>query len=684
MKLSRRANTIILWLVSIGLLAGMVITFTPSLGLGFGGGDTAGPVALRINGEPIRELQVAQARSNPLFLSVTEGEVGADLELLLVDALIRQEVVRQESARQRVSDGDVRRAVEEFRVSRGISGRANDAVYLDLLARSGFSDETFRVYLRQQLQQERWEASVTAGVEVTDAEVLAFFEGNRDAYLSEERILARHIVTADQETALAARARMLDGEDAAVVARETSLERADRDGALGAAAGETTPRPVGRAALPTAVANAAFALGGAGVTEAIEADGRHHVVVVEAYLPADRRPFEEVAASVRDDALAAKRSGVLEAEIERLVAAARIEVPQDGTLRYQDSVVARVGEGEILASDLVRATYTNPQIQQALSPDTAFIISAFFKPAVLAQLVDQELALRGLGELGVPFVGTRSLQAQSALNYVARDVAVADDEIAAYYQQNLASFTIPPSAIVQQVEVTTLEAAAAFRDAVRATGDVAASAAEAGAEVIDQGLVVPGQLPGLLDLTLFGTDAFEALPGGPWAVSDILVQSDEVAVLPEELDVGSGENDAAAEDAVTDDAAAEDAEPAAEGEDPVLTRFVDRYVLLIADRRPERVRPLDEVRAQIQATLLAEARAAAREAWVEELRSDHEVELLLADPTSGPDLGLPFELAEPDAEGEVASPAAEDGDAVAAPEDGAAPADAEETPAATD
>ena len=633
MKLSRRANTIILWFVSIGLLAGMVITFTPSLGLGFGGGaNQAGAVALRVNGEPIRELTVAQARSNPLFLSVTEGEVGEDLELLLVDALIRQEVVRQESARQRVSDGDVRRAVDEFRTTRGIAGRANDGAYLDLLARSGFTDETFRVYLRQQLQEEAWEATVTDGVDVTDEEVRAYFEGNRDRYVSEERIEARHIVTEDREAADEARARLDAGESAALVARELSLERADRDGALGAAAGETEPRPVGRPALPTPVATAAFGLGGPGITNVIEADGRFHVVVVEAYLPVEPRPFDEVAAVVRDDALAAKRSGVLEAEIERLVDTARVEVPSESTLRFDDRPVAVVGDVEIMATDLVRATYTNPQIQQALSPDTAFIITAFFKPSVLAQLVDQELALQGLAELDVPFVGPRSLVAQSALNYVARDAVADEDDVVAYYEQNRAAFTVPASAEVLQVEAGSLEVAAAFRDALLRDGDVALAAEESGAEVVDLGLVVPGRLEGLLDLTLFGTDAFEPLPEAPWEVSDILVVTDEVPLLPEALEVDADAEEGAGEPEASDAEA-----------DASLTRFVDRYVLLVADRRPERVRPLAEVRGQIEATVLAEARADLREAWIEGLREPIDVELLLEDPTAGFDFGLPLD-----------------------------------------
>ncbi len=628
MKLSRRANTIILWFVSIGLLGGMIITFTPSLGLGFGGANEAGAVSLRVNGEAIRELRVAQVRSNPLFLSVTEGEVGADLELLLVDSLIRQEVVRQESARQRVSDADVRRAVDEFRTTRGITGRANDSVYLDLLTRSGFTDETFRVYLRQQLQEEAWQATIVDAIEVTDAEVVAFFESNRDSYLSEERIEARHIVTLEREAALEARTRILAGEAAGAVAREVSVERADRDGALGAAAGETDPRPVGRPALPTLVANAAFALGGAGVTEVIDADGRHHVVAVEAYLPAAPRPFDEMAAAARDDALTAKRNGALEAEIDRLVAAARIEIPAESSLRFDDVPVARVGGVDIMATDLARATYTNPQIQQALSPDTAFIITAFFKPAVLAQLVDQELALQGLAELGVSFVGPRAFAAQSALSYVAREATVTDDDVLAYYEQNRVAYTVPASAEALQVEAATLEMAADFRSALLRDGDVALAAEETGAEVIDLGLVVPGRLEGLLDLTLFGTDAFDPLPEGPWAVSDILVLSDEVAVLPEEIVVGEAPEGEAPEE-------------------PVVTRFVDRYVILVADRRPERVRPLAEVRGQIESIVLAEARAELREAWVAGLRETITVDLLQDDAASALDFGEPFD---PDAE----------------------------------
>jgi parvulin-like peptidyl-prolyl isomerase len=648
MKLSRRANTIILWFVSIGLLLGMVITFTPSLGLGGGTGDTSA-VALSVNGEPIRELQVAQTRSNPLFAAVTEGEVGEDLELLLVDTLVRQEVVRQDAARQRVTDGDVRTAVTEFRASRGIDGRSNDQAYLNLIAGSGFTDQTFRDYLREQLRQQRWEASLVDGVEVADDEVLAFFEGNRDAYLSEERIEARHIVTETLEAATEARARVLAGEDAAVVAREVSVERADRDGALGAAAGETVPRPVGRPALPTPVATAAFALRGPGVTEVVESDGRFHVVAVEAYLAADRRPFEEVADTVREDALAAKQVGVLERAVEDLVAAARVEFPATSSLSFDDEPVARVGDVEILRSQLVRATYTNPQIQQSLSPDSAILITAFFKPAILGQLVDQELAAQGASELGVPFIGTRSQVAQSALAYVARDAEVADADVVAYYDQNQAQFTVPASAEVLRVDLASIDAAAAFRTRTLAGEDVVAVAGDLEAGVEELGTVRPGQLEGILDTTLFGTEAFTELPDGVWSISDVLavVEEPEAEALPDAVET----------------------EGEADGVDP-LTSFVERYVVLVAQRTPERVRPLEEVRDQVTNTVLAQARADLRNAWLAELRARIDVEESL-----GASDEAPFVLGdEPAGEPADASAAGEPADASAADE----PADAVE------
>lgn len=649
MKLSRRTNLIILWILAGALVLGMVITFTPTMGLG-GGQSTTTP-AIIVNGEAISELAVVRARSNTLFNLVTEGEVGADLELLLIDDLVRQELIRQEAARQRVSSAEVRTAVDEFRVSRGVAGRANDSQYLAILANSGFSDETFRAYLSEQLRQEKWQSEVVGSVTVSDAEVEAYYLANSDLYQTEERILARALVVATRDEADALRAELTAGADAAELARERSLERADRDGALGAGAGETEPRPVGRAALPTPVATAAFALRGPGITDVVEVLGQYHVVVVESFLPATVRPFEEVESLVREDALEAKQAQALDEAVRRLQREARVEISPRSTLglRYEDSVVARVGDVDILRSQLVRATYTNPQIQQALSPDTAFLITAFFKPALLDQLIDQELAYQGSQRLDVPFVGPRSFVAQSALEYVTRDVTVDADEIEAFYQSNLINYTVAASAAASRVDFDSVAAAEGFREAVLG-GALVDEALEAHAGVLTSlGTVRPGQLQPDVDTALFATEAFDALPSGG-EVSDVLVLVSQPAALPESLEVD---------------------------EDDVEAETEEQIVVLIADRTPERVRPLSEVFAQVEASLLAERRAAAREAWLAELRAEITVENLTDLGDGGFGLG-DFEVAPADDGDDATEDTSEDAADGDAPE-GASSGDAEST-----
>src|SRR5690606_7108850 len=169
MKISKRARTIILWCVAAGLLLGMVITFTPTLGLNLAGDEaTRGTVQLTVNGVEIREAEVLRMQQGTLFSAVSEGPVAKQLQRLLVDELIRQEVLRQAAAPMRVSNGEVRDAVNEFREARGLAGRRNDTAYVSLLRSAGYTDQTFREALRDDLKRQKWVDSVVADVTVSD------------------------------------------------------------------------------------------------------------------------------------------------------------------------------------------------------------------------------------------------------------------------------------------------------------------------------------------------------------------------------------------------------------------------------------------------------------------------------------------------------------------------------------
>jgi len=679
MRLSRRTNTIILWITSIGLLVGMIITFTPTLGAltgGGGGGDTSSP-ALTVNGETISELEVAQARqSSQLFTIVQQGPVANDLELLLVDSLVRQEVVRQEAARQRVGNGEVRDELEAFRERNGVAGSRNDEAYLRLIGGAGYTDQTFRDYLRSQLQIQAWEAEVTEGVSVDDAEVEAFYRVNLDAYQTDPRVRARQIVVDDAATAEELRVRAAAGASFADLAAEASLERAEQGGAVGG----DEPQPVGRPAFPTPVATQVFALDAPGLTPVVESAGRFYLVSVEEVLPAEPRPLDEVREQAADDAVAAKRDAVLEARVEEIVAAAEVEAAEGSDLSLDDPVVARVGDEEILSSDLVRATYTNPQIQQALAPQTAQLIADFFKPSILEQLIDRELAVQGADELDATFFGSDALIAQGALDWVARDAEADDDEIRTFYEANPDRYTVAASADVLRVQFASAADADAYRAALLEGDDPVEAVDAAGAVSEDLGVVREGQLEAALDTALFATDAFEPLPGDARAVSDVLVL-EAPAPAPDE----AAADEAASDDAtVTDDpataegeasedpsdeagdaeAATSDAPVEAEGE---ATAPRETYVVLVATRTPERVRPLEEVRSDVAATVLAQERQELQRAWLTELREEIVVENLLVSALNPSDGGSGAAGAE---EG------AEDGDGVDAEDADASDANA--------
>lgn len=625
MSLSQRNRNIILWVIAIGLLVSMVISFTP--GTLFGGNPqdaVEGPVVLEVNGQPIRELEVARLRQNPPFNAVTEGPIAEDLNLVLVDQLVTQSLLEEAAAGVNVSSGEVRTRVNEFREEQGVAGSRNDRAYQDLLAGAGYTDATFRELIRQQLQQERYLENVGGETEPTDAEIETYYAANQTNYQSEPRITAREIVVADEAVASTVYARALAGEDFAALAREFSSERAEQGGALGAAAGESTPRPVGRVALPTAAADAAFALQGPGLTTPVQAGGAYHIVSVEALEPAATRPLEEVREGVVTDLTELKTAGAEEEAILSLKAQADIRTPEGSELTYDNGVVARVGDFDIRAADLNRSTYLNPQIQGLINPNFADLIVNSVKPNVLTQLIDEELAYQGSTTLeGGTFAGTRAAVAQSALGFVSRNTEVTDEQVRTYYQENRAIYTEPPTALVTRVNLPDADAARSFREALTGAETVDAEAVgiaaeAAGGTIEGLGNVTQGSQPEVIDAALFNFESgMTRLGDSGFDISSVLT-----VTTPAGAESGGAASGGTASGGA--------ASPARE-----------QLVVLVAARTPERVLPLPEVRAQAEQAALAQAQNTAQQRWLDGLRERIPVENLLAsaqtptDPSGG-------------------------------------------------
>lgn len=662
-----KRTQLIFWLIIIGLLISMLIAFTPTLNGLFGGGQQAqqqGEPALVVNGETVYSLEVAQAQQNPPFNMGFEGEVGDDLNLLLASTLIENKVLQQAASNIRVSDGEVRERLSQFREEQNIAGARNDTAYLNLIGQYGFTDATFRDYWRNQLRFERYRENLTKDVTASDAEIEAYYNLNQDAYKSEEKIKARQIVVSDQAKADELLAKAKAGEDFGTLAKDNSEELADRNGALGAASGSTDPQPVGAAALPGAVSQAAFDLQGPGITDVIAANEKFYIISVEEFVPSAIRPLEEVKDEVQTAALESKKQGVLETTFEDLRNKAQVSVPENSVIVYDNPAVAKVGETEIKKSELVGAVYQSQQIQQALQPGMEQIITGLFKPTYLEQLIDREVAFQGSKQIeGANFFGSKSQIAQQALQYVSRDASATPEELQTFYDENLESrYTIPANAVASRIDFTTQEAATAFRTAMLEGGELQATAEANGGIVTDLGTVQAGSLPTELDTALFGTDAFDPLPESEESISDILVVQEPVveetpaeettteeATTEETATEEAGTEATATEDTATEEATPEEATAEETSTDETTTEATtedgttatataettepatkDVYVVLVGTRTPEEVRPFEEVKAQVEQEVLSQKRSELQKTWLDGIKATIPVENLLA------------------------------------------------------
>lgn len=644
MRLSRRTNTIILWVISIAMLIAMLIAYTPGQLMGNQNytGET-GPALKLGNGLEISSLDAERARQNPPYNLIRTGETGDDLQTLMLDDLVNENLLRQEASKVRVSGGEVRAAVNEFRADNGFAGSRNDQAYIRALNQQGYTDETFRDFVRDNERLEKYRDGLTEGVEVSDSEVQSYFNANRDFYRGDEKIKARQIIVSEEQLAQELRARALNGEDFTALATEYSIEGADIGGAIGG----DEPTAVARLALPTQVANAAFSLGTGAVSNVVNQGGRYYVVKVEEFLPAERQEFTEVEEQVREDALSVKEAGVIETKLLELREGVDIEVPNYDenhmgvVYNYDNSVVAKVGDVEITNAELNRNLYRNPQVQNFLNPQNASFISSFFKPNTLNTMIDNELALQGADDLGIDLIGSRAAKAQSAISYVTKDADASDEEIQTYYDTNQSRYTVPASAVVNRMNFETQEAALAFQSGVAsgaiATSDLEALAEEQGFELEALGNVTPGVLETELDTLLFGTEGFATVPESfGREVSDVVVI--ETETLPEPEVVAEESTEETTTEEGSEEVTAEGTEETTEevvAPEPIIT---ESFVVLVANRTAERIQGLAEVRPQVEQAVLQEERDGLRTEWLDGLRENIAVENVLFPPVAEQEL----------------------------------------------
>ncbi|MEN2982818.1 MAG: peptidyl-prolyl cis-trans isomerase [Thermus sp.] len=569
--INKRLITILFGLLALAFAVGAILLFTPQAGQ-----QARGKPVLWVNGKAVYELDLLRLQGNdPLYAANPQGLLKTLVDTHFLEQVILTEALKQDAARVRVGSAEVRKEVDRIREQFGLKDKK---AYEQFLNQVGYTDAQLRGEVKTQLQIQKRLEQIRSGAKPTPEEVRLYFETHRDTYKGEDRVKARQIVVDDKKLAEELLAKAKAGEDFAALAKAHSKVGAEQGGALGAAPGESTPKPVTKVVFPEKVAEAVFALKGPGLVGPLEAGGRYYLVRVEEYLPAKTPSFEEVKDQVEKDAQEAKGNGTLEAYLEELRKKAQVRFAEGIAYTYKNPPVASVNGKEILLAQVLQPVFSNQQTAALIQQGLGELAVQFFLPQTLESLIDRELLAEAAKKSGQPFIGSKDEVAQAYLFYQTRELSATEEEARKFYAENPALFTVPASAEVVGATFAAEAKAKAFREAALRGGDLQALAKAQGGSVTEYGTVNPNQLPAVLDRLVFKVK--ETFPQGP------LGEVSEVVKL----------------------------------EDGTFA------VLLIKNRKPETLKPYAQVMEEAKAGVIGRKRQQAAQALIQKLRQEAKVE----------------------------------------------------------
>ncbi|WP_337844089.1 peptidyl-prolyl cis-trans isomerase [Thermus sp.] len=569
--LNRRIITILFGLLALAFAVGAILLFTPQAGQ-----QARGKAVLWVNNKPVYELDLLRLQGNdPLYAANPEGLLKTLVDTHFLEQVVLTEALKQDAARVRVSSAEIRTELNRIREQFGLKEKN---AYESFLNQVGYTDAQLRAEIKTQLQIQKRLDQIRASAKPTPEELRFYFEVHQEDYKTEPRVLARQIVVDDKALAEELYRKAQAGEDFAALAKAHSKVGAEAAGALGAEPGKTEPKPVAQVVFPEAVGQAVFALKGPGLVGPVEAGGRYYLVKVEAYLPPKVPDFEETKARVEEDVKRVKGEGALEAYLEEIRKKAQVRFAEDAPYSYKNPVVAQVNGKEILLSQVLQPVFSNQQTAALIQQGLGELAVQFFLPQTLENLVDRELLVEAAKASGKPFVGSKDATAQAYALWTTREVTATEEEARKFYAETPALFTVPASAKVVGVSFKEEAKAKAFRAAVLKGGDLEALAKAQEGTVTDYGAVNPNTLPAVLDRLVFKTTV--TFPKGPLGeVSEAVKLEDGTFV-----------------------------------------------VLLISDRKPEVLKPFQEVAEEAKERVIAKKRSEKAQALIQELRKKAQIE----------------------------------------------------------
>lgn len=194
---------------------------------GCGGGQSAA----KVNGTsiPVSELNQQIAQLQKQYPTMFQGADGAarllQFKQRLLDTLVNQTLVEQ-AAKDRgitVSDADVQKQIDQLK-----AGFKDQAAFDAALKSAGMDPATLQSQIRQQLVTQKLMAALSASINITPAQIAAYYNKNKSQFYTASQKRASHILfnANDKATAEKVLKQVLAGADFAQLAKQYSKDPA--------------------------------------------------------------------------------------------------------------------------------------------------------------------------------------------------------------------------------------------------------------------------------------------------------------------------------------------------------------------------------------------------------------------------------------------------------------------------
>lgn len=227
-----------------------------------------------------------------------------DLEKRLVEQLVTVQIIGFEAEEMDIiiTDDEIEDQLDQIKQQAG-----GEEQFQTALESQNFTEDRLKEQIRLQLLTTRVFEKITEDVEVTDEELLTYYNTNQTSPQLQrpETKSVRHVLVADEAAALQVKARLDSGEDFAKVATEVSTDPGSKDkgGDLGA-------QPAGSFVPEFEQAMATLAVNQ--ISAPVKSSFGWHIIQVTAVNPAGLPPFEEAKEDIRQFLLQERQQEVAE------------------------------------------------------------------------------------------------------------------------------------------------------------------------------------------------------------------------------------------------------------------------------------------------------------------------------------------------------------------------------------